>query len=67
MSETADLKPHLSAHLRKVRRGQTLTVLDRETPVARIVPVDAEVPLQVRGAAKMQLDPRPKLLSWCDG
>jgi antitoxin (DNA-binding transcriptional repressor) of toxin-antitoxin stability system len=52
--------------LRKVRRGQTLTVLDRETPVARIVPVDAEVSLEVRSSTRKQRDPRPKLLSWRD-
>ncbi len=38
----ADLKAHLSEHLRSVRRGQSLTVLDRETPIARIVPVDGD-------------------------
>jgi prevent-host-death family protein len=42
----ADLKARLSEHLRRVRRGQTLTVLDRETPVARIVPYDVEAPLE---------------------
>lgn len=34
----ADLKAHLSEHLRAVKRGNTLTVLDRETPIAQIVP-----------------------------
>jgi len=34
----ADLKAHLSEHLRHVRRGHELTVLDRSTPVARLVP-----------------------------
>jgi prevent-host-death family protein len=34
----ADLKAKLSEHLRKVRRGETVTVLDRQTPIARIVP-----------------------------
>lgn len=34
----ADLKARLSEHLRKVRQGETLTVLDRQTPIARIVP-----------------------------
>jgi prevent-host-death family protein len=48
----ADLKAHLSEHLRKVRRGRTLTVLDRETPVARIVPYDAEEPLEIRRATR---------------
>ena len=31
----AELKARLSEHLKSVRRGRTLTVLDRETPVAR--------------------------------
>jgi prevent-host-death family protein len=34
----ADLKARPSEHLRVVRNGATLTVLDRNTPVARIVP-----------------------------
>jgi len=38
----ADLKAHLSEHLRSVRRGHSLTVLDRETPVAKIVPYRTE-------------------------
>lgn len=54
----ADLKAHLSQHLRKVRRGHTLTVLDRETPVARIIPYDAEAPLEVRRAARKPGDLR---------
>jgi antitoxin (DNA-binding transcriptional repressor) of toxin-antitoxin stability system len=37
----AQLKSKLSQHLRAVRAGETLTVLDRETPIARIVPIDA--------------------------
>lgn len=36
----ADLKARLSEHLRVVRRGRTLTVLDRDRPVARIVPYE---------------------------
>jgi len=38
----ADLKAHLSQHLRAVRRGETLTVVDRETPIARILPYEPE-------------------------
>ena len=34
----AELKSRLSEYLRGVRRGESLTVLDRETPVARIIP-----------------------------
>ena len=48
----ADLKAHLSQYLRKVRGGRTLTVLDRSTPIARIVPFDAEAPLDVRRATR---------------
>ncbi len=48
----ADLKAHLSQHLRKVRGGRTLTVLDRDTPVARIVPYDLATPLEVRRATR---------------
>ena len=36
----AELKSRLSEYLRKVRAGTTLTVLDRDLPVARIVPVE---------------------------
>ena len=35
----AELKARLSEYLRAVRRGETITVLDRQTPVARIVPI----------------------------
>jgi prevent-host-death family protein len=35
----AQLKASLSGYLRAVRRGDTVTVLDRDTPVARIVPI----------------------------
>lgn len=34
----ADFKSRLSEHLRSVRAGRTLTILDRETPIARVVP-----------------------------
>ena len=47
----ADLKARLSEHLRSVRNGGTLTVLDRDTPVARIVPYAAQ-PLEMRKAKR---------------
>jgi antitoxin (DNA-binding transcriptional repressor) of toxin-antitoxin stability system len=34
----AELKARLSEHLRQVRRGHVLTVLDRDTPVAQLAP-----------------------------
>lgn len=54
----ADLKAHLSEHLRRVRGGHTLTVLDRDTPVARIVPYAVEAPLEVRRATRKPADLR---------
>lgn len=54
----ADLKAHLSQHLRKVRRGHTLTILDRETPVAQLVPYDPQAPLEVRRATRAARDVR---------
>jgi antitoxin (DNA-binding transcriptional repressor) of toxin-antitoxin stability system len=38
----AELKARLSEHLREVRRGATYAVIDRETPVARLVPYSTE-------------------------
>jgi len=48
----ADLKSRLSEYLRKVRSGRTLTVLDRDTPIARIVPYEEDgASLKVRAPA----------------
>jgi len=45
----AKFKARLSEYLRAVRRGQPVTLLDRDTPVARVVPFDDErQPLSVR-------------------
>lgn len=35
----AELKSRLSEYLRRVRRGETVTVLDRDTPIARLIPL----------------------------
>jgi prevent-host-death family protein len=40
--KVAELKARLSEYLRRVRRGHSVTVLDRETPIARIVPYAPE-------------------------
>jgi prevent-host-death family protein len=56
----ADLKAHLSEHLRAVRKGRTLTVLDRDAPIARLVPVEAG-PLELRRASRRAADlPQPR-------
>jgi prevent-host-death family protein len=58
----ADLKARLSEHLRSVRNGGTVTVLDRDTPIARIVPIAAPT-LDIRKAKRrlrdLKLPPRP--------
>jgi prevent-host-death family protein len=64
----AELKAKLSEHLRSVRRGHALTVFDRDTPVARIVPYASDAStLAVRRPApgssplsKIRLPPRLK-------
>ena len=58
----AELKARLSEHLRTVRNGGTVTVLDRDTPIARIVPYAAP-PLEIRKATRrlrdVKLRPKP--------
>jgi len=54
----AELKARLSEHLKSVRKGRTLTVLDRETPVARIVPYVADA-IEVRRATRRLRDLKP--------
>jgi prevent-host-death family protein len=58
----AELKARLSEHLRSVRNGGTLTVLDRDTPIARIVPYAAQR-LEIRKAKRrlrdLKLPPKP--------
>jgi prevent-host-death family protein len=47
----ADLKARLSEYLRAVRRGETIAVLDRNTPVAQLVPIPERAQLRVRKPA----------------
>ena len=58
----AELKARLSEHLRSVRNGGTVTVLDRDTPIARIVPF-ATQPVEIRKATRrlrdLKLPPKP--------
>jgi prevent-host-death family protein len=44
----AELKSRLSEYLRAVRRGETISVFDRETAVAQIVPVRQKSALHIR-------------------
>ena len=47
----AELKARLSEYLRAVRRGETVAVLDRETPIAQIIPI----PGPVRGRSALRV------------
>ena len=64
MSEVriADLKARLSEHLRSVRNGGTVTVLDRDTPIARIIPYSTQS-LEIRRATRrlrdVKVPPKP--------
>ena len=64
----AELKARLSEYLRRVRRGETITVLDRETEIARILPLAASDPLSVRppseSVARVQDVPLPPPLDF---
>ena len=42
-AKVSELKAKLSAYLAQVRRGATVTVCDRQTPVAQLVPVAGDV------------------------
>ncbi len=59
MVTIADLKNNLSKYLRDVRQGESLTVVSRDLPVARLVPVEkGPQPLRTRppatGAPKLR-------------
>ena len=43
----AELKARLSQHLRSVRQGHRVTVMDRDQPIAVIVPYQRDEPLKV--------------------
>ena len=62
----AELKSRLSEYLRAVRGGETISVLDRETPVAQIIPVRERFSLRIRkpapGAPPLNRVPLPKPL-----
>jgi prevent-host-death family protein len=38
----SELKSHLSEHLRSAEAGETIEVMDRARPIARVVPIASE-------------------------
>ena len=57
----ADLKNNLSRHLARVRRGGELTVYDRDTPIARIVPFVAQDVTRGRATTREREQARARL------
>ena len=53
----ADLKARLSEYLRAVRGGESIAVLDRDTPIAQLIPVREPRALRVRKPAQGSLPP----------
>jgi prevent-host-death family protein len=47
----AELKARLSEHLRSVRKGRRITVVDRSTPIAELVPIQQDIP-EIRPASR---------------
>jgi prevent-host-death family protein len=48
----AELKDHLSEHLRAVEAGAEIEVTDRSRPVARLVPVHAATSVEIVAASR---------------
>ena len=48
----AELKDHLSEHLRAVEAGAEIIVTDRARPVARIVPIRGEAAVEILPASR---------------
>lgn len=51
-ARVAELKAKLSEYLRMVRKGQIVTVYDRNEPIARVVPYAPAGPLVVQEAVR---------------
>jgi len=51
-AQISKLKSHLSSYLKKVRGGERVIVLDRETPIAQILPLRRRDLLEIRKATK---------------
>jgi prevent-host-death family protein len=51
-ARVAELKARLSEYLRFVRKGNEITVYDRNVPIARVVPYTTAGPLVVRESVR---------------
>jgi antitoxin (DNA-binding transcriptional repressor) of toxin-antitoxin stability system len=54
----AELKSRLSEHLRAVKRGETIVILERDSPIARITPLEPKrSPLVIRPRSARAVSP----------
>ena len=52
-AKVSELKTKLSAYLNEVRNGDTVVVCDRKTPIAQLIPLDANAEgLQIQEASR---------------
>jgi prevent-host-death family protein len=70
-AKISELKAHLSAHIRHVKRGQDVLILDRNTPVARLTGVgnigdyDERIKrLIAKGVLSPPIEPRKQDEKW---
>lgn len=49
---TRQLRNHLSAYLRRVKAGETITITERGKPVGQIVPVQADLSSRLKKMAE---------------
>jgi prevent-host-death family protein len=54
----AELKAHLSEYVRAAQKGKEIVIKDRDTPVARLVPIDGlrPAPPAIRPATRSMAD-----------
>lgn len=63
----SEVRNGLSAYLRRVKRGESVIIVDRSTPVARLVPIDAagvrddSATYALRGTGERELEDEAKL------
>ena len=55
-AKIAELKSNLSSFLSEVRKGETVVVCDRATPIARLIPFDEEDDLTILEATHLARD-----------
>ena len=55
-AKISELKNSLSSYLRKVKSGESILVLDRNTPIARLVPIESTPSREGRADSTSEAD-----------